>query len=92
MLAHTVFLRSCSRNAKGIPFVVKNEQVCVRGTLLDCIRIAPSISIWYERQEKKGKSAAYASKASLVVHPRPDLVAGNQRMRHEQAILNPIAH
>ena len=53
MLAHTVFLRSCSRNAKGIPFVGKNEQVCVRGILLDCVRIAPGISIWYERQEKR---------------------------------------
>jgi hypothetical protein len=40
---------------------------------------------------KEGKSASYASKASLVVHPRTDLAAGNQRMRHEQAILNIFA-
>jgi hypothetical protein len=41
---------------------------------------------------KEGKSASYASKASVVVHPRTGLAAGNQRMRQEQAILNTIAH
>jgi hypothetical protein len=55
--------------------------------------IALSVRICYEQQEKEGKgtSAAYASKASLVVHPPPDLAAGNQRMRYEQAILNTVA-
>jgi hypothetical protein len=41
---------------------------------------------------KEGKNGSYASKASLVVHPRTDLAAGIQRMRQEQAILNTIAH
>jgi hypothetical protein len=41
---------------------------------------------------KEGKSASYTSKASLVVHLRTDLAAGNLRMQHEQAILNTVAH
>lgn len=53
--------------------------------------IAPSLRICYEQQERR-KSASYASKASVVVHPRTGLAAGNQRMRQEQAILNTIAH
>jgi hypothetical protein len=43
-------------------------------------------------EQERRKSASYVSKASLVVHPCTDLAAGNQRMRHEQAILNTIAH
>jgi hypothetical protein len=40
---------------------------------------------------EQGKSASHASKTSLAVH-LVDLAAGNQRMQHDQAILNTIAY
>lgn len=50
------------------------------------------VYVFVMNSRKEGKSASYASKASVVVHARTGLAAGNQRMRQEQAILNTIAH
>jgi hypothetical protein len=54
-------------------------------------RLRP-VYVFVMNNRKEGKRAAYASKTTLVGHPRSDLAAGHQRMRHEQAIRNTIAH